>query len=424
MAFIAGVSFPDISKVRDLQSLGMAISLLPDRLQSAVMTAADGYTESYTPYETYSDVLQTVTDNFYGPPIDKTQITYNGIRGMMGSLHDKYTRFMDPAAFKEMNETTSGNFVGIGAVLGTNRLEQVFVVRVLPGGPAQKARILSGDVIVDVDGHDTRHMADSDVVKLIRGEPNTTVVIKVSRKGSASPIVLHIPRAIVHNEVVEHQMIDPTNKIGYISLAEFNEESDSQLHEALADLRAKGVKGLILDLRDNPGGLLDSAQRIASRFIPHGPVVWTRDRTGPRETTDVIPGLYNSKDKLPLAVLVNGGSASAAEILSGSIKDTGAGTLVGEKTFGKGIVQEILRLPDGSAVAITIQHYYTTNYHDINHKGIEPDILVKFTDADQRKMFNYMRDHPDAIYDLPYDTQLQRALQVVKNKMVVASRNT
>ena len=422
IAFTGGVCAPDFSRVHNLPSLQLAFMLMQGRIQSALLTAAHGDTGLYSPFDAYTDVLGTIQSEYYGKPHSTTQLTYDAIRGMMGSLNDRYTRFVDPTAYNAMKQDQSGDIVGIGAMLGTNKLNEVFVVRTIKGGPAERAKVLAGDIIATVDGKSTLKMSDSDVVKLIRGEPNTKVTLSLIRKGAVKPVVLTIPRGLVHTEVVQYAMIDPAHKIGYLLLSEFNEESDHQLHSALDDLKSRGMKGLILDLRENPGGLLDMAQRIASRFIPSGPVVFTRDKNGDRETRAVISGLYDKRHPFQLVVLVNGDSASCSEILSGAIKDTRTGILVGERTFGKGLVQEVDDLPDGSAAIITIEHYFTPNGHDINHKGIIPNIVVKYTDSDERHMFDYLRDHPDSTYDLKYDTQLQHALTSVKQKVTLASR--
>jgi len=354
--------------------------------------------------------------------IDATQMTYNGIRGMMGSLKDRYTRFMDPTAYKAMMEENQGEFVGIGAELSTNKAKQVYVVKVLPKSPAMKANVMAGDIILRVDGHSTFKKPDTDVVKLIHGEPNTKVTLTVLRKTDTKTIV--IPRGVVKQEIVQHAMIDPVRKIGYISLLQFNEESDTQVTQALRDLQGQGMRGLIFDLRGNPGGLLDQAQMVASRFIEKGPIVWIKSRSETMQTMEnlpVDPSLHQGLKQFPLVVLVDGGSASASEIVSGAIKDTHSGVLVGEKTFGKGLVQTIMPLADRSAVAITTQHYFTAAKNDINHKGIMPNIVVKFTDDQTRKHYAYQRDHPDAFYDLKNDPQLQRGVQELEQGKQFAS---
>ncbi len=517
LAFIGGVSFRDLCAVHDRAGLSRAAALMPLRLSNALLTAAHGQENEYSPYEAYADTLKTLQDNYFGlkenggqeggagltlgaaktgdditvasvlpdgpatragvqagdvlvsiggqpiakmaladinarlwgtpgtplalglsrsgaaqsvmvtrtlvpQEIDPTQMTYNGIRGMMGALHDRYTRFLDPAAYKDMMSDNQGEFVGIGALLGTNKANQVYVVKVLPKGPALKAKVMAGDIILKVDGHSTLKTADTDVVKLIRGEPNTKVTLTLLRQ--AKTVVITIPRGVVQQEVVQHAMIDPVRKIGYISLLQFNEESDDQIDRALLDLQAQGMRGLVFDLRGNPGGLLDVAQEVASRFIPGGPVVWIKSRTETMDTMEPLPvieELHRNHKHFPLVVLVDGGSASAAEIVSGAIKDTGSGVLVGEKTFGKGLVQTIMPLPDHSAVAITTQHYYTAAKHDINHKGIAPDVTIKFSDEQERAHYAFQRAHPEAFYDLHSDPQLQRGLAELTERLRVAS---
>ncbi len=422
IAFVGGVSINDLRGVHTVSSLATVVDMVPQRLSEAVLTAAHGQGETYTPYQTYADVLATLKAGYYGKDIDSTQMTYNGIRGMVGATHDRYTTFMDPKTYKEMEEENLGQFVGIGALLGTNKAQQVYVVKPLPGGPAIKAKVMAGDIILKVDSKSTLKLKDSEVVKLIRGPEGTRVTLTLLRKGTPHPVIISMIRATVHQEVVEHAMIDPARKIGYIKLSVFNEESDVQVGAALQDLEAKGMRGLVFDLRENPGGLLDIAQKIASRFIPEGPVLWMKDKSQSLETMehlDADPSQHSSH-RYPLVVLVNGNSASAAEIVSGAIKDTGSGILVGEKTFGKGVVQSILSLPDGSAVKITTQHYYTAHKNDINHKGIEPDIKVTIPDNSQRKEAAFYRAHSEALYDLQYDTQLQTALSQMKQQMQVA----
>lgn len=422
VAFVGGVSIKDLHGVHDVRTLATAVDLVPQRLSEAVLTAAHGQGEDYTPYQTYADVLATLKAGYYGKDIDSTQMTYNAIRGMVGAAHDRYTTFMDPKTYKTMEEENLGQFVGIGALLGPNKAQQVYIVKPLPGGPAIKAKVMAGDIILKVNGKSTLGMTDADVVKLIRGPEDTRVTLTLLRKGVPHPVVISMIRATVHQEVVEHAMIDPVRKIGYIKLSVFNEESDVQVGAALQDLEAKGMRGLVFDLRENPGGLLDIAQKIASRFIPEGPVLWMKDKSESLETMehlDADPSQHSPR-RLPLVVLVNGNSASAAEIVSGAIKDTASGTLVGEKTFGKGVVQSILSLPDGSAVKITTQHYYTAHKNDINHKGIEPDVKVTIPDDNQRKEAAYYRTHPDALYDTQYDTQLQTALAQMKQQLQVA----
>ena len=424
VAFVGGVTFNDLRGVHNMESLRMAAELMPSRLSGAWMTAAHGQAADTSPYNTYADVLATLQAGYYGKDIDTTQMTYNAIRGMMGATKDRYTRFLDPKGYKEMQEENNDEFVGIGALLGTNPAKQVYVVRPLPNSPAIKGNVMAGDIILKVNNTSTLKLPDTEVVKLIRGPIATPVTLTLQRRGAAHPVVIRLIRAPVHQEVVQYTMVDPVNKIGYISLSSFNEESDVQVGKALNALQAQGMKGLVFDLRENGGGLLDIAREVASRFIPDGPVYWLRDRTETAdmlEPTNVDTAQHRANLKYPLAVLVNGDSASASEVVSGAIKDTGAGVLVGEKTFGKGIVQTIQGLPDGSAVLITTQHYYTAHKNDIHHKGIVPNVYVKIPDANLRKDAAFRRAHPEAIVDTANDTQLQAAMAQVRQKMQVAS---
>ena len=424
IAFIGGVTFHDLRGVRNMDTLRTVAELVPQRLSSVLMTAAHGQATQDTPYDTYADVLATLKAGYYGKDIDSTQMTYNAIRGMMGATKDRYTRFLDPKGYKEMQEENNDEFVGIGALLGTNPAHQVYVVKPLPNSPAMRGNVMAGDIILKVNNTSTLKLLDTDVVKLIRGVADTPVTLTMQRHGVARPVVIHLVRAAVHQEVVQYTMVDPVRKIGYISLSSFNEESDVQVGKAITALQAQGMKGLVFDLRENGGGLLDIAREVASRFIPDGPVYWLRDRTETANTleeTDVDTAQHRANLRYPLAVLVNGDSASASEVVSGAIKDTGAGVLVGEKTFGKGIVQTIQGLPDGSAVLITTQHYYTAHKNDIHHKGIEPNVIVSIPDASLRKDAAFRKLHPDAICDVANDTQLQAALAQVRQKMQVAS---
>ena len=422
-AFVGGIAFKNIGAMQG-EPPSVVLYQMQTALASALLTAAHGQSDSYTPYEMYADVLATLRANYYGKPVDPTQITYHAIEGMMNAVGDKYTFFLPPDQYKDMMDEDQGEFVGIGAVLSMNPQNEVFVQKVLPNSPAMRAHVMAGDIIAKVNGHSTLRMQDTAVVSMIRGQQNTKVVLTLLRKGISHPVVVSIIREVVESPVVQYAMIDPINKIGYISLAMFNEESDVQMGKAITALQAQGMKGLIFDLRGNPGGLLDVAREVASRFLPAGPILWTRDRSetlATMQSIDVDTSQHRDQLQYPLVVLVNGDSASAAEIVSGAIKDRRAGVLIGDKTYGKGVVQEIDPLPDGSAARITIEHYYTAHKHDINLKGIEPNIAVPESDAAQRAMYAYNNAHPDAFYDLTYDTQLQRAMTIERQQMRVAS---
>jgi carboxyl-terminal processing protease len=423
VVFIGGFSYTDIQYgVRHPEYLSLTLQQIPERLRLSLhdVAVADSDTQS-SPLDVYASVLETVQSEFYGslPSVPKTDsspaidsdhfLTYSAIRGMMGSLGDRYTRFLDPRDYSDMEDDEQGQFVGIGAQLDENKKNQIYIVKPLPNSPAIKAHVMAGDIILKVDDKAVLGMDITRVVSMIRGNPHTPVTLTVARQGAANPIKIQIIRDFVHQEVVVWKMIDTQHKIGYIALFQFNEESDPQIDHALTELQKQGMKALVFDLRGNPGGLLNVAQDVASRFVDNGPIVWEKERGGELHSLDVEIKQHNHPH-YPVAVLVNGGSASAAEITSGAIKDDKAGVLIGETTFGKGLVQTVIPLPDHSAVAITTAHYYTPLKHDINHIGILPDIPVSLTADDEKNINQYAQSHPDDTVDLMYDSQLKKAV--------------
>jgi carboxyl-terminal processing protease len=422
VAFVGGFTYHDVSTgIAHPQMMYSTLRNLPQSIRLGFRAIAHGDTDSGTkPFEVFASTLTTVQADYYGPVKPVRDLTYSAVRGMMASLGDRYTRFLDPTEYAKMQEDNQGEFVGIGAQLDSNDKGQVIVVKPLPNSPALRAHLQSGDIIAKVNDKAVLGMDITKVVQLIRGEPKTTVTLTIIRKNMPKPLIIPIVRNYVRQEVVVSKMIDPQKKIGYIALAQFNEESDRQINLAMNALHDQGMRGLVFDLRGNPGGLLNVAQDVASRFVDSGPIVWVKERGSPMSSYNVEPSKHNHP-KYPLVVLVNDGSASASEITSGAIKDTHAGTLVGEKTFGKGLVQTIIPLPDRSAVAITTAHYFTPAKNDINHKGIEPDVSVKLTDDDMRQMNDYSNKNPGDTIDLKYDRQLQKGVSVIADKLAAGA---
>jgi carboxyl-terminal processing protease len=337
---------------------------------------------------------------------------------MLHALDDPFTRFLDPDEYKKMREENDGNFVGIGAQLDTNSKDEVYIKEPLPDTPAMRAGIKTNDVIIAVDGKIIKGIDILEVVKLIRGKEGTPVKLTLRRPGRAANLEMRLIRRVVHYQMVKYRMADEKDKIGYVRLYQFNEQSDQQFDEALAELEKKHMKGLILDLRGNPGGLLQVAVDIGSRFIESGPVVIIQERGGQKNPYYVEEDKHNHK-RYPLVVLVDKSSASASEIVSGAIKDDGVGTLVGVTTFGKGRVQTIMPImQDGSAVAITTAKYLTPKGTDIHHKGIAPDVVVEQPEFDtilKKLGIKYSDDLDPA--DPKYDVQLSKAVEVLKVKM-------
>ncbi len=404
-AFCCGFIVPDVrASGVGLHELLANIQVMPERIADAAKMAAGEDEKKPLPIiETYSLVLDKLEQDYYGQKIDKREITYSAIRGMLHALEDPFTRFLSPEEYKEMREENEGNFTGIGAQLSTNENGEIYIFEPLPDTPAMSAGVKAKDVIIAVDGKPIEGMDIRDVVKIIRGPEGTDVTLTVRRPGADDYIDIVITRAVVQFRMVKWRMADEEDKIGYVRLYQFNEQSDAQLDEAMTELEAKGMKALVFDLRGNPGGLLDTAVEIGSRFIDSGPVVTIQTRQGIMQDRQVDEYQHNHA-KLPLVVLVDKSSASASEIVSGAIKDNDEGTLVGTTTFGKGRVQEIIPLQDGSAVAITTAKYLTPKGTDIHKKGIEPDIYVKASD-------DFDPNDPAT------DVQLQTAVKVLKVKL-------
>ncbi|MEW6200717.1 MAG: S41 family peptidase [bacterium] len=304
---------------------------------------------------------------------DYTKLAYGAVRGMLGSLDDQYTRFMDPKAYENMTIDTRGKFGGVGIVIGIEG-GQLKVVAVLKGTPAEKAGLKARDLILKIDGASTEYMALDDAVARIRGDEGTTVVLTIWRRSFVEGKEFPIVRDIIKLDSVEEMKVLEDN-IGYIHIDNFTERTAPVLKDYLLKLKAKKVKGLILDLRDNPGGLLDSAVDVANLFIDEGAIVHRKARNRELDTRYATKG--NKVIDLPMAVLVNNSSASASEIVAGALQDNGIATLVGEKTFGKGLVQTIYQLSDNSAILVTTDKYYTAKMRDINKSGIMPDYEVK-----------------------------------------------
>ena len=442
-AFLGGFSADLIRSVpRNPQAAYWGLQVLPSTRLADLLrppSARAAQERSLRPAEIYFAVMNQIRSDYYGPDADAAnrsakKLTYAAIHGMLKTLNDRFTEFLEPKTYERMMEENRGNFVGIGALLGMTKDKKVYIEEPFENSPAIRKGVLPGDVIVKVDGKPTLGKDVAAVASQIRGKEGTPVKLTLLRKGQTRLLEVTIVRAVVHTPIVEYRMQDEAQKIGYIQLKQFNEEADQQFGEAVRKLESRGMKALIFDLRDNPGGLLNIARDIGSRFIGSGPIVWQREKNGEERSLDVEPSKHQARlDKgvYPVVVLVDGGSASASEIVAGAIKDYDAGTLVGTTTFGKGLVQTIIPLLDNSAVKITTQHYLTPKKNDINNKfdeagkkvsgGIKPDIVVELTEKDLERMREALRADPEnarAIRNDPqYDPQLRKAIEVAREKL-------
>ncbi|MCT0217820.1 PDZ domain-containing protein [Synechococcus sp. CS-1329] len=336
-------------------------------------------TGKYTP-EQWRKLRRDLLAKSYG----STKESYEAIRGMLGTLDDPYTRFMDPREFKEMQIDTSGELSGVGIQLSLDKdTKELVVVSPIDGSPASEAGVQPKDVIVSIDGKSTKGMTTEDAVKLIRGQAGTKVTLELRRRSQVVSVPL--TRARIELHAVEHQINTGPDgvKVGYIRLKQFNANAAKDMRAALRDLEQKGVQGYVLDLRSNPGGLLMASVEIARQLLDEGIIVSTRTRDG---IQDVRRANGRALTKSPIVVLVNEGSASASEILSGALQDNKRAVLVGQKTFGKGLVQSVRGLSDGSGMTVTIAKYLTPSGRDIHKHGIAPDVSVKLSEAEASKL--------------------------------------
>jgi carboxyl-terminal processing protease len=345
-----------------------------------------------TPKELVDEVWQTVNRQFVDNTFNKQDWiamrssllakdykskteAYEAIRNALKVLNDPYTRFLEPKEFQSLREETTGELVGVGIQLGNvDSIKSPVIRTVIDDSPAIKAGLMPKDELVAVDGKSTANLKIPEVSKMIRGDKDTKVTLTVMRSGQKLDFVL--VRAPIELQVVNYALKEENGqKIGYIRLQEFSDKAPKEMRKAIASLNNQGVKGWVLDLRSNPGGVLDAATRIASLLLPEGTIVSTVDRQGTKEQ---VPADRHPQTTLPLVVLVDGGSASATEILAGALQDNRRAMLVGTKTFGKGVIQQVNPLSDGSGVNVTIAHYLTPSGNDIHKKGIIPDVIVPF----------------------------------------------
>lgn len=309
---------------------------------------------------------------------------YSALRAALEKLEDPYTRFMDPKQYEALSSQTAGELSGVGIRLELNEQTKILtVVEPIENSPALKAGIQAGDRIVAIDGKQTKGMTVEDASNLIRGDVGTKVTLHIERDGQ-NKLTVPITRARIELPTVRYTLNQTgKNRIGYIRLNEFSSHAAEQMRRAIQDLSAQKVDGFVLDLRSNPGGLLQASIDISRMWMSQGSIVKTVDRRGNDEQ---ITANQTALTKLPMVVLVDGNSASSSEILTGALKDNGRAVVVGSQTFGKALVQSVHSLSDGSGLAVTIAHYYTPNGTDISHKGITPDVKFDLTDEQRQKL--------------------------------------
>ncbi len=333
---------------------------------------------------------------------------YTAIRSTLAKLGDRYTRFMNPQEFQSLNNQTSGEMSGVGIVIRANsHSRQIVVASTIEDSPAAKAGIQAGDVIVAIDGKSTKNMIPERAIDLIRGEVGKSLTVKIAR-GGIKPFNVALTRANIElASVFSTVKQEGALKVGYIRLSEFSSHAPLQMAKAITNLNRQQVNAYVLDLRGNPGGLLTSGVEIAGMWLNDAAIVKTVDRQGKSED---FSAAQQALTQLPLAVLVDGNSASCSEILTGALKDNHRAQIVGAQTFGKALVQSVHALTDGSGMAVTVAHYYTPNGTDIGHKGVTPDVKVELGKIEQAQL-----DDSPTLMGSAKDPQYQKAISVLEN---------
>jgi carboxyl-terminal processing protease len=382
---------------------------------------------AYSSLELFSVVMERVRKDYVdGQNLTYKDLVYGALKGMLNTL-DPHSEFMEPEKYKELQNDTEGAFGGLGIVIS---MKDNFVTVVAPmeDTPGFKAGILTGDRIIRIDGHSTEKMSLADAVKNLRGDPGTEVNVTIFRPSSSQTKEFRLTRAVINIDMVKDingkkDFPIGENKIGYVRLVQFGAKTGADLETALRKLKKQDMQALILDLRWNPGGLLDQAVDVCEKFLPRGElVVTTEGRNSAQNLTHKALGRGDELKNIPIVVLVNLGSASASEIVAGCLQDLKRAIILGEKTFGKGSVQSILPLQDGSALRLTTAKYYTPSHKVIHGEGITPDIYVPITDEEERDIL--LKRSPGGIESLDdkdrdrvsasRDPQLDRAMDLLK----------
>ena len=348
-------------------------------------------------FQVFWEAWKLLKDEYFGDLPDPPKMTRAAIRGVLETLGDENTGLIEPEISQILNEDASGEFEGIGATIRINKDNKLEIVRPFAGQPAEKSGVKAGDVVIEVDGKSIAGFSVYEAVGVIRGPAGTTVKLTIVRAGEIKPIEISVTRAKITIPIVQSNVLD--GDIAYVSLFDFSSPASDQLESELETLLAKKPKGLILDLRDNPGGYLQQAIQVSDLFLDAGVVASEKDKGGNGQTFRSGPG--GIAQDVPLVVLVNGGSASASEIVAGALQDRGRAKLIGETTFGKGSVQLPHTLSDGSELRVTIAHWFTPNGRQIQGTGLTPDIVVPLTEDDAKAN---------------RDPQLDRAIQFLLGK--------
>lgn len=388
-----------ISGIATGGAIVVAIILLFNILTGNLYSKKSG---NQMPYDKKVNEIFSILDKHFVDEYDKNFLIETMYYGLVDGIGDKYTTYMDGETMGKFLEQTEGTYTGIGLYVGIDEDNKITVDMPFEGSPAQMAGILPNDKIIRVNGYEVNGSTLNDAVAMMKGKTGTSVTVSIFRKSTGETMDLEVKREKIDVPTVTHKVLE--DNIGYLRITNFDRVTYDQFMVAYKDLIKQNMSGLIVDVRNNPGGLLDIVCKIANELVPEGNILYTEDKEGNRE-------YFKSDSKkinVPLVVLVNGNSASASEVLSGAIKDTKSGDLVGTQTYGKGLVQNLFFLPDGSGLKITIAKYYTPNGISIHGVGLKPDYVVDMSDELSVRISSL---------DISEDTQLQKAIEVMKDKL-------
>lgn len=345
--------------------------------------------------------IENLIDQYYLFDIDKNKQQEGAVEGYVKALGDPYSEFLTKEEMDSLNQQTEGEYAGVGIVVTPSETGAITVVSAIKGSPAFEKGIKKDDIILKINGKDYNASQMNDAVKVMKGKPNTDVKLTIARMENKTSKIfdVNITRRMISLTTVNSQKI---GDIGYINITQFDRKTDKEFIEQYENLKKQNVKSIVMDLRNNPGGLLDSTVKIADYLLPQGVIVKTVDKNKKED----VQKSDASEQNLPMVVLVNGSSASASEILTGALKDYKKATIVGEKTFGKGIVQTIIPMDKGEGLKLTISEYFSPNGNKIHKQGVKPDVEIKLDEKAKGIGVEFMNE----------DNQLQKALEILNKK--------
>ena len=400
-----------VGNKRRLLLVLIVVAMLAAGVSGSILSKAGANESRFADLRSVLEVAALVKTQYVEPismtDLLRSYVAHGTINGMLRLLDDPYTRYLEPYAYKQMQVDTTGIYGGIGIVVGI-RDEKLTIVAPIEQTPGFHAGLRGGDVIEFIDGKPTKNMSQDEAVSLMRGEPGAKVILGIRKKNGEFHDVPIIREVIEVRSITKQVLFD--DGIGYVRLSSFSERSAQELDQALSALESQGMRSLILDLRGNPGGLLTAAIEVANQFIPEGPILHVVGRNSVTQTVEAFPEAAHRS--YPMIVMVDGYSASASEIVSGALKDTGLATLVGAQTFGKGLVQTVIPLRDGSALSLTTARYQTAGGNDIHAVGIQPDVIVELPEGEEPPYYASDVEGGNGV-DVANDIQLQAALELL-----------